>query len=223
MTERRAVDVAAGVLVRDDGRVLMGSRPQGKPYAGYWEFPGGKFEPGESAGQALERELREELGLSVKESFPWFSRVLDYPHARVRLFFRRCWRWDGEPRPLENQSFGFFAPGELPGQLLPLDGMIAGWIGLPDEARCMRPHPSRGTLCVEMPAPSAGKRFRGGYASSREDLERLAGQGADFALADSASAGESLLCGNPLPVYAPLRCGMSLEQARRLGWHGLWS
>ena len=63
--------VACGILMKEDGGFLMGSRPEGKPYAGYWEFPGGKLEFGESVHQALAREMREELGLMVKDSAPW--------------------------------------------------------------------------------------------------------------------------------------------------------
>lgn len=112
--ERKAVEVAAGILIRKDGTILMGSRPEGKPYAGYWEFPGGKFEPGETAHEALARELREELDLDIGASTPWLVKVIDYPHARVRLHFRKCHDWKGEPRSMEHQQFGFYhRPGFL--------------------------------------------------------------------------------------------------------------
>ncbi len=97
------IDVAVGMLRRVDGAVLMASRPIGKPYAGYWEFPGGKCEAGEDAVQALRRELLEELGLTVqKTGFAW---VLEhnYPHADVRLHFHWVTDWDGTPRALEHQ------------------------------------------------------------------------------------------------------------------------
>ena len=61
MSEDKVVDVAVGVLIREDGRVLLASRPEGKPWAGYWEFPGGKLEDGETVHQALVRELDEEM------------------------------------------------------------------------------------------------------------------------------------------------------------------
>ncbi|MFR6028745.1 MAG: NUDIX domain-containing protein, partial [Sutterella wadsworthensis] len=72
MSEDKVVDVAVGVLIREDGRVLLASRPEGKPWAGYWEFPGGKLEDGETVHQALVRELDEELGVRLADSFPWF-------------------------------------------------------------------------------------------------------------------------------------------------------
>ena len=71
----RIVEVAAAVLERPDGSFLMARRPEGKAYAGWWEFPGGKLEAGESACQALERELREELGIEVTEAWPWLNRA----------------------------------------------------------------------------------------------------------------------------------------------------
>src|SRR5450755_1765211 len=77
------VRVAAAVLLRADGTVLLAQRPAGKPYAGYWEFPGGKFEPGETPLDALTRELREELGIVVRRAAPWFIQEFVYPHAHV--------------------------------------------------------------------------------------------------------------------------------------------
>ncbi len=65
---RTPVEVAAGVLIRRDGRFLLASRPAGKPYASYWEFPGGKVEGGESVAEALARELHEELGIRIGHS-----------------------------------------------------------------------------------------------------------------------------------------------------------
>jgi 8-oxo-dGTP diphosphatase len=63
--DRAIVDVAVGVLIRPDGDFLLTSRPQGKVYAGYWEFPGGKLEAGETVEQALRRELVEEIGITI--------------------------------------------------------------------------------------------------------------------------------------------------------------
>lgn len=102
---RREVDVAVGVLTRPDGCFLLTSRPAGKVYAGYWEFPGGKLEPGESVEQALARELDEELGLALdpRAIRRWREQVVDYPHALVRLHFCRVSAWRGQLQMREGQ------------------------------------------------------------------------------------------------------------------------
>lgn len=100
----KIVDVAVGVMLRPDGSLLLGQRPEGKPYAGWWELPGGKLEPGETILQALARELKEELGVTVLESSTWVTHVHAYSHATVRLYFCRVTRWEGEPRGLESQA-----------------------------------------------------------------------------------------------------------------------
>lgn len=105
--ERKRIDVAVAVVMRPDGTVLWGSRPEGKPYAGYWEFPGGKVEPGETVWQALVRELREELGITALEGGPWFVIEHDYEHALVRLHLYRVWAFEGEPQSLEGQTFAW--------------------------------------------------------------------------------------------------------------------
>ena len=126
------VDVAVGVLVRAGGAVLFGQRPAGKPYAGWWEFPGGKLEAGESVEQALARELHEELGLRVASSTPWVRFEFSYPHAHVRLHFCRVERWSGEPRAHEGQRLRFVDPfGELPTPLLPAAVPTLRWLCLP--------------------------------------------------------------------------------------------
>ncbi len=100
------IDVAVGVLIRDDGSFLLAQRPAGKPMAGYWEFPGGKLEAGESVFDALVREFDEELGLQIVTAHPWTRRVVVYPHATVRLHFWRCFDgWRGEPQSREGQAF----------------------------------------------------------------------------------------------------------------------
>lgn len=101
---RQHTEVAVGVLIRADGAFLLSSRPAGKAYAGYWEFPGGKVEAGETVPQALRRELQEELGIEATEIQPWRSAVVDYPHALVRLNFCKVWRWQGEPQMREGQQ-----------------------------------------------------------------------------------------------------------------------
>ena len=103
-------EVAAAVLTQPDGRVLLAQRPPGKPYAGYWEFPGGKVEPGESLDAALTRELHEELGVVVTRACRWITRVFEYPHATVRLNFFRVFEWQGTPHPHEGQIFSWQQP-----------------------------------------------------------------------------------------------------------------
>ena len=102
--DRKVVDVAVGVLVRADGDFLLTSRPPGKVYEGYWEFPGGKLEPGETVEQALRRELQEEIGITIAAVQPWKVEMVDYPHALVRLNFCKVFEWVGELQMHEGQS-----------------------------------------------------------------------------------------------------------------------
>ena len=81
MPQSKFVEVSAAVLQRPDGSFLLAQRPADKIWAGYWEFPGGKIEPGETPRHALVRELHEELGITVETAYPWLTRVFSYPHA----------------------------------------------------------------------------------------------------------------------------------------------
>ena len=103
----KIVEVAAAVLQKPDGSFLLAQRPPDKIWAGYWEFPGGKIEPGETPYHALVRELREELGITVTTSYPWVTRVYTYPHATVRLNFFRVTAWSGDLHPHEGQQFSW--------------------------------------------------------------------------------------------------------------------
>jgi len=104
------VEVVAAVLTKETGEVMLASRPAGKVYAGYWEFPGGKVEEGEALQHALARELKEELGIEAVRATRWITRLFDYPHASVRLNFFRVWDWQGEPHPQEGQTFAWDNP-----------------------------------------------------------------------------------------------------------------
>jgi 8-oxo-dGTP diphosphatase len=105
----KITDVAVAVLQLPDGQFLLASRPTGKPYAGYWEFPGGKIEANESVRDALIRELREELNIVITNCAPWFSFNMVYPHATVRLHTWRVRQWRGADARglmgLEGQQF----------------------------------------------------------------------------------------------------------------------
>ena len=131
------VEVAAAVLLRSDGReFLLAQRPAGKVYAGYWEFPGGKVEPGESVRDALVRELHEELGITVTACAPWLTRTFTYPHATVRLNFWRVTAWDGEigiSAPLEHDAVDWLECGKSAtvAPILPANDPILKALALP--------------------------------------------------------------------------------------------
>ena len=101
---RAEVEVAVGVLIRADGAFLLTSRPTGKVYAGYWEFPGGKLEAGETVEQALRRELQEEIGITLGAVQPWRIERVDYPHALVKLNFCKVHSWRGQLHMREGQQ-----------------------------------------------------------------------------------------------------------------------
>ncbi len=129
----KVIDVAAGVLLRPDRSFLLASRPDGKVYAGYWEFPGGKLEAGETAFEALKRELIEELGITVTAATPWLVQTFTYPHATVRLHFFRVSAWQGELHSHEKQSFAWQIPGALNvSPILPANGPILRGLAQPD-------------------------------------------------------------------------------------------
>jgi len=128
----RVVEVAVAVILAPHRRVLLAQRPVGKPMPGYWEFPGGKLEAGETVFAALKREIDEELGITVEHADPWMVLPFVYPHATVRLHFMRVTRWSGVPHAREQQAFRFepidqfavepWLPGALP---------LKRWLQLP--------------------------------------------------------------------------------------------
>lgn len=126
------VRVAVAVLLRSDGRVLVAQRLAGTPYPGYWEFPGGKLEAGESPSAALVRELDEELGVTVVRAAPWLVRRYAYPHAHVELHFFRVFAWRGEPRGRDGQAIAWQMPGAFDvTPLLPANAPILSALELP--------------------------------------------------------------------------------------------
>lgn len=116
-TTRHAVQVAVGIVQRADGCFLLTTRPNGKDYAGYWEFPGGKIEAGETIEQALRRELQEELGIVIETAHYWRSSTVDYPHALVELHFCKIFRYSGTLHMRENQHYSW---EQLPVQCSPV-------------------------------------------------------------------------------------------------------
>ncbi|MDZ4761069.1 MAG: (deoxy)nucleoside triphosphate pyrophosphohydrolase [Alphaproteobacteria bacterium] len=134
MQGRPLVIVAAAALVRADGRLLLAQRPEGKPMAGLWEFPGGKVEPGESLRLALVRELREELGIGVApdhlDAFTFASHAYGDFDLLMPLFL--CRRWSGEARGLEGQKLAWVSRENArdyptPEADIPLIGRFIEW------------------------------------------------------------------------------------------------
>lgn len=130
----KVVAVAAAVLLREDGSFLLAQRPSRTVYAGYWEFPGGKVEPGEAPVDALRREIHEELGIEVDRADPWLTQTFTYPHATVCLHFFRVWHWHGEPHGREGQQLAWQRPGSTDvTPMLPANTPILKALALPAE------------------------------------------------------------------------------------------
>lgn len=220
----KRLEVAVGVVVNRDGRVLLGQRVEGKPYAGWWEFPGGKIEAGETVAQALARELHEELGLAVRASHPWLVREFEYPHAHVRLHFRRIFgAWDdfsGEPQSREGQAFDWLSldnPARSP--LLPASEPVFGWLRLPAVIGRWSPlDQAAGAAARGHPVMPGDAPATGAVASALSLLEIPARPPASFdavfrtALAQWRSSGGRLLVSSTYPpAYAQATGGLLLE------------
>lgn len=117
LCQRLVTEVAVGILIRSNGDFLMTTRPTGKAYAGYWEFPGGKLEANETVVEALRRELIEEIGVKIEDTCVWRASVIDYPHALVRLNFCKVSVWTGQLQMHESQQFSWQS---LPVQVSPV-------------------------------------------------------------------------------------------------------
>lgn len=132
----KIVEVAAAILLRqgkNGTEYLLAQRPEGKVYAGYWEFPGGKVEAGETLRNALTREIEEELGVTVDRAYPWLSCQFTYPHATVRLKFFQVASWHGEVAPIEHSGFVWVRIGDVApvSPVLPANGPILRALELP--------------------------------------------------------------------------------------------
>jgi len=129
---RKIVEVSAGVIRRAGGAFLLGQRAPGTFYPGYWEFPGGKVEAGESPADALIRELDEELGIRVTEIWPWLVREHEYEHARVRLHFFEVSEWEGTVNDHVHSALSWEYSGQLSvTPMLPANGPIMKALCLP--------------------------------------------------------------------------------------------
>ena len=139
----KVTEAAVGVIQRQDGSVLLAERPTGKPWAGYWEFPGGKIEANETPQQALKRELQEELGIVATATYPWLTRSFNYdakydaagkletPAKTVKLHFFIVTEWQGDPSGLENQALSWQHPEVVNvSPMLPANAPILSALGL---------------------------------------------------------------------------------------------
>lgn len=135
-----SIDVAAGVLTDDHGRVLIAQRPAGKHQAGWWEFPGGKINAAESAYDGLVRELAEELGITVHAACELLSYTHEYPERSVTLHVFVIEHYSGQPHGLEDQALRWeLVDALMEAGLLPADIPIVEALG------AMGPHTSRVT------------------------------------------------------------------------------
>ncbi len=220
----KIVEVAVAVLIREDGKMLLSSRPEGKPYAGYWEFPGGKIEAGETVHQALARELEEELGVKVASSTPWFVKEHRYEHAHVRLHFRRSHDFTGQPSGKEGQDFGFFSASErTPGLMLPVDLSIVNRVELPEVFA-----ESSDLLTLSRDALQAtvvrnrNMRWVGARAETMDDVMKAVAMDFDFAIVSPENFEKLLQSGEPrLPMYVDGEPEAKLAYWQAKGAHGV--
>lgn len=133
--DRPITEVAVGVLIDPQGRFLLTTRPPGKVYAGYWEFPGGKLEAGETVAQALRRELQEEIGVTIGAAQAWREQLVDYPHALVRLNFCKVFGWTGTLHMHEGQQFAWQTLPVTVAPVLPGTVPVLRWLA--EEASSM--------------------------------------------------------------------------------------
>ena len=202
--------MAAAVLVDRDGRFLLAQRPAGKVYAGYWEFPGGKVEPGESLVDALRRELREELGITVRTAYPWITRTYAYPHAQVRLHFFRVTGWEGEFHPHEGQAFEWQRPERLTvAPVLPANGPVLRFLALP----CVYGITRAGELGVERFLERLDTALAGGLR-----LVQLREKGMDATALEAFGREVASRCRG---VGAKLLVNGGIDLADRIGAHGV--
>ena len=128
------IHVVAGILFNERGEFLLSSRPEGKPYAGYWEFAGGKVEAGETEFAALQREFMEELGIEITHATPWLAKFYRYEHAHVNLRFFRvaAHEWRGKLQAREQQQWALQKAGDFTvSPMLPANGPLLKALSVP--------------------------------------------------------------------------------------------
>ena len=224
----KITEVAAAVLLRPDGSFLLGQRAADTFYPGYWEFPGGKVEPGESPAQALARELSEELGIRVVKAYPWLTREHRYEHAHVRLHFFQVVAWEGELQDHVHAALTWqsaAAPTVAP--MLPANAPIlraltlpalyaitqAGSIGIEAQLDALRRALSSGLTLIQVREPGLAPDARRAFALAVVSLGHAAGArvlvNGDEALAREVGADG---------VHLPARSLMSLDARPDFPW-----
>jgi 8-oxo-dGTP diphosphatase len=223
------IHVVAAAVIDAAGRVLIAQRPSGKHMAGGWEFPGGKLEPGEERLAGLERELREELGISIIGTPRPLIRVRHaYPSREVLLDIWVVKRYSGEARGLDGQALRWCTQDELEAaELLPADKPIVRALRLPERlTEISSPYydvsnPDRLRRPIVCATVACGIPLRGVLCASAEEGVAAAKAGADFLVMREALGDEELkaLCQLvSVPVYA---LEVALENVWVLGASGL--
>ena len=182
--------VAAAVIERPDGSFLLGQRGPDTFYSGYWEFPGGKVEAGETPHDALVRELHEELEIEVLSATPWIVREHVYEHAHVRLNFFRVDRWRGELRDHVHSALSWQQPGATTvAPMLPANAPVlsalalpgfcgithAGEIGVAAQLAALETALGGGLRLVQLREPQLAPEARAKFAQAALALCRAAG------------------------------------------------
>jgi len=227
---RKLVDVAAGVLLRADGRYLLGQRGPDTVYAGYWEFPGGKVEPGETPAQALCRELDEELGIRVTHLRPWLRREHLYEHAHVRLHFFEVSAWEGALDDKVHSALDWVQPdGATREPMLPANGPIlkalrlprmmgitqAAEIGTEAQLAALESALLRGLRLVQVREPALDPLRREQFA--REVVARVHAWGGLVLINDDLELAQTVAADG---VHLPARSLMSLQRRPDCAWVG---
>jgi len=217
------VHVVAAVLIDGRGRVLIAQRPAGKDLAGGWEFPGGKLEPGEERAQGLARELREEIGITIREPRPLLRVRHRYAHGRILLDVWVVRRFSGRARGLDGQALRWLRRAELASAgLLPADRPIVAALYLPQRLRRAETAHYRigGPKLLDRRPPPGGP-LLGTLCGTAADAAAASDAGADFLVMRRALPAEELraLCARlAVPVYAR---GLTLKGAWRIGASGV--
>ena len=127
------IEASVGIIFNESFQLLMAERPQSKTWSGWWEFPGGKIESGENPLEALKRELKEEIGISVIDAEKWIVRKYAYEDYEVILHFYKVTQWSGNIEAKEEQKISWVLPeNNIVSPILPANDLIFKAISLPD-------------------------------------------------------------------------------------------